>query len=331
MAHITTPPIDLSAGGGPVIRRPSEAERRSALAVLLTGRADPSQAAVDHFLAFTSEHQMPLDGLWAAYDGPTPVHSSLIIPGAGRTAVLFISPVPNERAIQQAGRLYRVVIDQQSPEAVRLIQVLLEPAQARERQALRQAGFTQLASLIYMRRSCYGEMKGVGAGPRNGGDTADGPITVAGKPLTRYPWGEAHADRFAEAIDASYEKTLDCPGLVGVRDIEDIIAGHRAVGRFEPTLWSAYFEGEAPAAVLLLNPLVDRRELELVYLGLTPAYRGMGLATTLMRRAFASAKALHYTGIHLAVDQDNAPAMGLYQSLGFRATGRKTAMIYVLK
>ena len=31
-------------------------------------------------------------------------------------------------------------------------------------------------------------------------------------------------DRFAAAILASYRQTLDCPGLLGLRDIDDIIA-----------------------------------------------------------------------------------------------------------
>ena len=330
MAHISTPTIDLSAGDGPAIRRVGDADRRKALAVLLTGRADSKQSAVDHFLNFARQQQMSFDGLWAVYDGQTPVYSTLIIPGAGRTAVMFIAPVRHDQAIDLAARLYQAVVEDQSPKQTRLIQVLLEPVQTREEQALLQAGFMRLASLSYLRRSCLGEVPiSDKAGESHGGGFDS--IALADKPLTRYPWSGEHYEYFARAIDASYEGTLDCPGLVGIREIDDIIAGHRAVGRFEPTLWSAYYDDNEPAAVLLLNPLADRRELELVYLGLSPAYRGKGLATKLMRVALAQARRLQYTGIHLAVDQNNVSAVKLYKSLGFRVTGRKTAMIGVLK
>ena len=103
------------------------------------------------------------------------------------------------------------------------------------------------------------------------------------------------------------------------------------MGRFEPKLWSAYYRDDQPVAVLLLNRLIDRAELELVYLGLSPAFRGKGLGKRLMQHALSLARAHNDTGIHLAVDQQNAPAMQLYKGLGFRATGRKVAMIYILK
>ncbi len=330
MAHISTPTIDRPMGDGPTLRRPSAAERRSALAVLLTGRDAPNQPAVDHFLNFADQQQLSLDGLWSAYDGQTPLFSALIIPGSGRTAVLFSAPISSEQLKPTAVGLVRHVVDQQPPESIRLIQVLLEPSQKREEQMLVEAGFHRLAGLTYMRRSCMN--RGPTAPPAEvSDDTAKGFITCDGRRLDRISWDEDHHDAFARAIDASYEDTLDCPGLVGVRTMDDIIAGHKAVGRFEPGLWSAYYDGDEPAAVLLLNPLIDRHELELVYLGLSPRYRGKGLATSLMHHAFAQAGARNDTGIHLAVDQANAPALQLYQRLGFRATGRKVAMIDVLK
>ena len=46
---------------------------------------------------------------------------------------------------------------------------------------------------------------------------------------------ENHA-LFAAAIQESYRDTLDCPALSGLRDIEDVIAGHQSVGTFDPAL-----------------------------------------------------------------------------------------------
>ncbi len=325
MAHISSPPIGSARDDGPSFRRPRLDERRTALAVLLTGRPSPADPAVDHFQDFARQQGLSLDGLWAAYADQVPACASLIIPGTGRTAVLFSSPIPATQRIKLSSDLARAVLAELDPGEACLIQSLLDPAQHREEQALAMAGFDRLATLIYMRRSCLG----VNPEPSAGG--AGDPIECDGKALTVLPWRDDLHDTFGQAIQASYEDTLDCPGLVGVRHIDDIIAGHRAVGRFDPALWSALYVGDRPAGVLLLNPLVDRSELELVYLGLAPAFRCKGLAARLMRRALAVARARGDAGIHLAVDQANTPAVKLYQHLGFRATARKLAMIYVLK
>jgi len=322
MAHITTPPAHHPPGEGPEVRQPGPKERRRALGVLLTGRDAPDQPAIDHFENFARNHGLPLDGLWAAYEGQTTIYSALIVPGSGRTAVLFVAQVPAGLPDDLPARLIRTVVGAQSAAETRIIQTLLEPEHHREEKTLADAGFTRLASLVYMRRSCLSDPPA---------DPESSSIICDDKPLTRLAWEEANRDAFAAAIDVSYQDTLDCPGLVGVREPRDIIAGHMAVGRFDPALWSAYYDGDEPAAVLLLNPLIDRTELELVYLGLAPRYRGKGLGARLMRSAFAQASTRHDSGIHLAVDQGNAPAMKLYQSLGFRATSRKTAMIEVLK
>ncbi len=324
MAHISPPSIGQPLDDAHHFRQPEPQEQRSVLAVLLTGRDQPHQPAIDHFLRFAEQQGLSLDGLWAAYDGQTPVYSSLIVPGAGKTAVLFTSPLTSAAQLPLATNLVKNVLANQSPEQTRLVQVLLEPMHRREQTMLERAGFSKLAALIYMRRSCLSAQLDDQAG-------LESYIECEGRTLKRIVWSEENRQHFASAIEMSYLDTLDCPNLVGVRHIEDIIAGHMAVGRFEADLWSAYYADDEPAAVLLLNPLIDRPELELVYLGLAPAFREKRLATRLMQQAIATARARHDTGIHLAVDQLNTPAVKLYKGLGFRATGRKTAMICALK
>jgi mycothiol synthase len=322
MAHINTPTISRDEQQGPQVRRPSPEEHRTALAVLLTGKPSAGDPAVDHFISFSDQHGMSLDGLWALFDGQTPIYSALIIPGMGRTAVLFTSPIIKNEGVAQAGSMIRVALASQDAQKVHLVQALLEPVQRLERKALAEAGFSYLAKLVYMRHPL------AKSGPACESVEA---LNWEGQPLTALAWQEDRQDRFREAILASYEDTLDCPELVGVRRIEDIVEGHMAVGRFDPSWWTALYLQDEPVGVLLLNPFVDRRELELVYLGLSPKFRGGGLAGRLMNAALARAKAERFTGMLLAVDEHNAPAMRLYQGLGFRPTGRKAAMICTLK
>ncbi len=73
------------------------------------------------------------------------------------------------------------------------------------------AGFERLAELIYM----------------------DSDLTRLGAmPPARFDvrWVTYDADRhplFASVIQGTYERSLDCAGLNGVREIEDILASHR--------------------------------------------------------------------------------------------------------
>ncbi len=329
MAHINPPPINPQQDGPTRVRQPNPDERRAALAVLMTGRPTPDDPAVDHFLEFTQQQGMSMDGLWASFHEQTPVTATLIIPTAGRAAVTFLSPVTTRKHIPDTAALIRTAVQHQDTQKVSLIQSLLDPTQRFERDALADAGFIYLASLVYMRGKCARKpapARLVKAEPSH----PDAELVLDGRPLTALPWSEDRFQAFADVITASYEDTKDCPGLVGLREIEDIIAGHRAVGRFDPRFWTAYYLNNDPVGVLLLNPLADQPELELVYLGLAPRYRNKGLATQLMRRAAAVAESHKFAGIHLAVDEQNAPAVKLYRTLDYRATARKVAMIYTL-
>jgi len=327
MAHINTPPINTPQDGPPQVRRPSPDERRASLAVLMTGRPTPDDPTVDHFLQFIQQQGMSLDGLWASFDQQTPVSATLIIPSSGRAAVTFLSPIITRRHIADTVMLIKTAIEHQDAKKVSLIQSLLDPTQRHEREALTKAGFIYLASLVYMRGSCGGKSAATLDDQLNHSETE---LMLDDQPLTAFNWREDRFQAFADAICTSYEDTQDCPGLVGLREIQDIIAGHKAVGRFDSRFWTAWFLGDQPVGVLLLNPLADQRELELVYLGLAPAFRGKGLATELMRRAAALATSHNYAGIHLAVDEQNTPAVKLYRTLGYRAMARKVAMIYTL-
>ena len=329
MAHINLPPLNPRPNDPAQVRQPRPEERRAALAVLMTGRPSPDDPAVDHFLDFTRQQGMKLDGLWASFHQQTPVSSVLIIPTAGRAAVTFLSPISTRKRIPDASMLIKTAVQNQDAQKVSLIQSLLDPTQRLERDTLADAGFIHLASLVYMRSNCPRHPEPVPAGDREPDDLAT-PIELQGHRLTAITWQEDRFQAFADVITASYEDTLDCPGLVGLRKIEDIIAGHMAVGRFDPRLWTAYFLGNQPVAALLLNPLADQPELELVYLGIAPAFRNKGLATQLMRRAASVAASSNFAGIHLAVDEQNVPAVKLYRALEYRATARKVAMICTL-
>ena len=84
----------------------------------------------------------------------------------------------------------------------------------------------------------------------------------------------------------SYEGTLDCPALNGVRDLPDVLASYRACGEFDPAeRWFIACRGERDVGCLLLADHPDADQWEIVYVGLVPEERGRGSGLALTRHA----------------------------------------------
>lgn len=319
MASVTNLHPETTPDGGGLYLGPAEQEaRRRALAMLLTGRPREEDAAVDHFLRFAEMQGLDLSALWIAAEGGRMLGSVLLVPNHGATAMLFVGQATGWRDTAAVVRLIRAVCDGPGREGVSVVQSLVDPGQVVEGQVLERAGLTRLAKLIYMQRAIE---PGEHRVPR--------PVSLGGCAVPRIAtYGpETHAD-FARTIEASYIDTLDCPGLVGMRRIDDIIAGHRGTGRFDPDNWLAYFdEHDRPIAVLLLARVAQGAGHELVYLGVAPGYRGRGIGGRLMSYAVSEAARQGGTKLYLAVDDRNDPAVRLYNALGFRASSRKIAYV----
>ncbi len=309
-----TPVSNIAAEETLRCQRVPPGERDQALAVLLSGTPNENKATVEPFLNFAQEHRLCLDELWQARHGKRLLASALLVPNPGRTAMLFVSPQRRAQGEAVAAELVRQACAAQDPEKVRIAQIVLDPGQRAEARVVEAAGFTRLAELLYMERAP---------------DAAIAPLELSDG-LEAVVWSEAQRDLFTRAILASYEGTQDCPSLVGLRQIEDVIAGHMAAGVFDPRLWFVVRQGNEPAAVMLLSRLPARRAFELVYLGVSRAWRGHGLARRLLRYGLSLASREAIDSMILAVDHRNAPALRLYRALRFTSTARKLAYIHVI-
>ncbi len=328
MSILTEPHLSLPQPDGVSFSRVEPKRREEALALLLTGRTDCAAAAVENFLSFAAKQSLDLNQLFAAYPAPrldpslpratatlpSPVASLLVVPCAGRTAMLFLSPMTDAGATPIVANLLRVAMAQQEAGRVRLAQALLEAPQKHEAAALLAAGFRKLAHLAYLQHPGLPRVVDLSL-PRE---------------IEVITWGESRRQLFADAILASYEDTADCPALLGTRPIEDIMAGHMATGQFEPTLWKVLSHGGKPVGVMLLNLVLEGAALELVYFGLAKSWRGRGLGRKMLEHAASLVKSWRAQQMILAVDELNAAALKLYRSLGFRQTARKLAMILTL-
>ncbi|MEQ9453949.1 MAG: GNAT family N-acetyltransferase [Phycisphaeraceae bacterium] len=312
---MTQDPTTPSAGPAYRFEMVPEGQRARALSLLLTGQWGEPGTAVDGFRAYIQQQGLSIHRLWVAWEGETPRVAGLVVPNPGRSAMLFLSPTRSRGQIDALGSLIRHVFANLGDLPGHLVQVLLEPSQRLERAAVDQGGFEHLADLAYLQRGLKGPEEPL-------------PTDMPGFRVLRAD--QAPEGWLERAILDSYEQTLDCPSLVGRRNVEDIVAGHRATGVYDPTLWFLVApEGsDEPVAVSLINPLMQPGGYELVYLGVSVSARGQGLAMRLLRLGMSrvAERSPHGT-MYLAVDLRNTPALRLYRRSGFRQTAERAVFL----
>jgi mycothiol synthase len=303
----------------PVLYRPAGHEQvHPGLRLILgsDGRLADEAMVVD-FLQFAMQRGIDLNDLWVADQGGRVTWAVLPIVSPGRT-MLILAPggrPRGERGDEVARALVEAVCEHCLARGVALAQVLLDPADAAARGVYLGGSFRQMAELLYLQADVR--------------RTYPAPPPPEGFRWVTYTPAE-HA-RFAATISASYRESLDCPALNGVRDIEDVMAGHKASGDFDPAWWFLLCDREEPRAVLLLSRTPPTGTAELVYLGLVPAARGSGLGDLVMRQALHQVAAHGPGRLALAVDAGNAPALRLYHRHGLRKIGSKLAMMRELR
>jgi mycothiol synthase len=313
------PPAER-AGVGPGARpaitcRPaSRGELTAALSLVLGAAGQPADDVhVTDFLHFARNRGIRTADAWLAELGGRLAWALLPLVSPGRT-MLLLGPggAPAGGAERQAaGELIDAVCASFAGRDVQLAQVLLDPADAASHGLYGGRAFARVAELIYLQ-----------AAPRR---KAAAPALPAGFQWLGYG-PQTHA-LFAQTIGQTYHQSLDCPSLNGLRDIEDVLAGHKASGDFDPRLWALLCEGDAPRGALLLSHMRYADTVELVYLGLVDAGRRRGLADLMMRQALAATAAIGAARLSLAVDSGNVPALKLYYRHGMHRVGAKLAMM----
>lgn len=284
-------------------------------------------AAARRFVRVAPDHGIDLSSAFATVDrngsgSPTGVREvCLPVLGAGGSAMLFISGPDGPRSGGHAERV--AVIRDACLESGRrhgplVAQALPEPDEAWAIRALIDAGFLRIGDLAYLRCEIGG---------RTSIPPATGMQLINPQNVER---GSEGRRLLAEALEASYTDTLDCPELCGMRSTDDVIDSHRASGRWDPDLWWILMERGAPRGCMLLSGTPGLDAIELVYLGLAPETRGRGLGRKLLELGTTSAALRGYGAMTCAVDLRNTPALRLYERSGFRAFSRRVALVHRL-
>ena len=290
--------------------RIGEDRLEEAVRVLVRG----DRAAAARFLDFARTTRLPLEHVWSLVDSAGRLDATVLAaPAAGRTATIFASRAAVPARTPAIGLLVDAAVRGLLDADIDLAQALLDPGAPGEESIFLAGGFRRLAELDYLERPI----------PRFGSlssPTLPSDVTIEA-------WSPTDRPRLVSLLSRTYENTLDCPGLAGLRRPEDILDGHLASGTPLRDGWHLLRVDDRDAGALLLNRSTEGTTIELVYLGLTPEVRGRGLGRTLLTFGIGRLEDDPARTIVLAVDRANLPAVGLYRRLGFRFALRRIAMV----
>jgi len=230
----------------------------------------------------------------------------------GNTAVVWPPRLLPGEPMATARELIAAMDRWLAGQPVRVAHALLESVIDEDDALLRGGGYEPLAELLYLASQ-------EGAFPR----------CPPSGPLQFEPYRSTNHDRLARSVEATYHQTLDCPTLNGIRDVEDVLAGYRAVGAFAADRWLIVRHRARDVGCLLLAEHPEQDNVELVYMGLQASARGNGWGTHMARHAQWLTRKAGRPRLVLAVDAANAPAIAVYRAVGFELLERRKAYLKV--
>ena len=251
-----------------------------------------------------------------ALRGERIVGSCVWVPGAGRCATV-VAPRLAEWDEEVASRLIQGAASAAAEAGARFIQAVAEPeGRSPLARAIARAGMERLAVLAYLRRKV----------------TAADARTAGPKGIVWKRWTAWRRRKFARTIARTYEGSLDCPAMAGLRTADDALATHRATSVFRAGAWHLAMEARAghgtsrtrarEAVGVVLTSAVEGRG-DLVYLGVVPEARGRGIGRALLGQAIRDTARMGLPALGVAVDTENAPAWRLYARAGFKEVRRR--------
>lgn len=143
------------------------------------------------------------------------------------------------------------------------------------------------------------------------------PISPPSNRLTFIPCEDFRKSSFQQLVAKTYDGSLDCPEIDGLRQIGDVLAGYFAASSQNPQYWYRVQQEGETIGVVILAEHVANHQLELIYFGVLSQYRQIGLGKEILRFVIQLAQRIGCRSILTGVDQRNTPAMILYHQFGF--------------
>jgi ribosomal protein S18 acetylase RimI-like enzyme len=260
--------------------------------------------------------------------GPDALQGAIVcapVPGSG--AIVWPPAVAFPLGAAAEDLLVRAACAWLQQQGARLAQALLADDERALARPLLRHGFAHVTSLSYLHRppALPGD-----EGPPTGASGLCTEQAGAGR-LHFEPYDPVRPQLFHDTLVRTYEDTLDCPEVNGVRTVEEVIQGHKAQGCFDPRRWwlARGREPDAPVGVLIVSPAPEAGEWEVGYMGIVPEARRRGFGREMLRMALRQSHAAGVRRVSLCVDDRNLPAWGLYRSMGFELYDRRAVFLAV--
>ena len=292
---------------------------RGAAIRFLVGRDDSyrqTRAGVQTMRRMLDRFGPAASRFWRVRSGRKTLAVALVVECVGKTAMLFFSP-PDAPGVDR--RRLVGLIDKISDDAIdggmSLTQALIDPQDIAQVELLTDSGLMLLAELIYMKRDL------LSCPPPLANEAHDG---LVWRNFTQFTQTE-----LADVISRTYADSLDCPRLRGVRQMPDVIAGHKCGGVFCPESWWIVScpDHATPVGCILVNDSATGMSSDIIYMGVASEFRRRGLALAMLDRAVAQAAGRNRHRVTVAVDKGNDPAMKVYQQRGFVEIHRRVAFV----
>jgi len=281
-------------------------QRPDALRLLHEGLDEDQQATLVYALNEAASHpENAFSGLLVADDLAGVVWVQLT---PGRTAVVWRPAISSPAA----KALLKAAADFLDAQEIALAQVLTNPESPGESELLSEGGFQKLACLDYLTL-----------------DKDFFPNSQPDSELQFLPHASDEPDRLGKLILQTYEGTLDCPELNGVRQPAEVLEGYAAQGTFSAERWFFIRLDNQDVGTLILTEHAGSENWELVYMGVTPSGRGKGLGWQIVQFALWQAARAGAQRLVLAVDQANQHALAVYRRAGFVVWDRKTVFVRI--
>lgn len=279
----------------------------------------------DEFLSANDAGSFPLDHVQVAIDGLKVVGTALLSIAAGRLALVWPPCVANEMVIKnpeaaaslrkQLARAVRQVLDSTD---IAIAQCLVARGHGDD-EILEAMGLQQSVTLVQLRLP-------LSAAERKGGAPNTPSHTDTSIKAVRFSFSEHDRTRFVNTLGATFIDSLDAAEFSGARTPEESLEGHLSASGFRPDLSYVYhLDGRDSGVVLVAQSGSD---LELLYIGVSPAARGFGLGRYMLYQLIADARASNAAGIVCAVDDRNHYAIKLYDEFDFAVEDTQEVWLY---
>ena len=259
------------------------------------------EARIANGIRMVRKGELQPEGVWVAVESAQVKGAMVCLPVPGASALAW--PPQGQRG-DQARSIEDALLEGCCAwlrgKGVRIAQCLLPEEERSLAAPLLRHGFKRVTSLDYMRHDL------LQLSPKTSGT------------LRFQSYGQSDTNEFRHTLERTYEGTLDCPELNGIRGMDEIIAGHLSQGRHDPDQWWLAFDGAEPVAVLLLTEIPEWRGWDLSYLGVVASRRGKGIGRQLTQKALWDARQAGQSKLTLSVDNRNRSAQRLYVNLGFK-------------